>query len=82
MEKDKEIEKIITQKNKEKEEEFIIIKNNIKKNNNLYDDDLYGFISEIEEKLIIEEQIQEKLITLILNSNVIECRKFVIFSSS
>jgi len=47
----------------------------VKKNNNLYDDNLYDIISEIEEKQIVEEQIEDKPMTLILDNNIIQCRK-------
>ena len=76
LEKDKEIEQIITQKNKEKEDKFIIIKNNTKKNIDLYDYNLYDIMEEIEEKQEqIVKKLEEKPMTLILDNNIIECRK-------
>jgi hypothetical protein len=50
IQKEKEIEEIITQNDKEREEQFIIVKNNVKKNNNFYDDNFDNIIGEIEEK--------------------------------
>ena len=70
IQKDKEIEEIITQKNKEKEKQFIIVKNNVNKNNNFYDDNFDDIIKEIE-----VEKTEEKSMTLILDNNIIECRK-------
>jgi hypothetical protein len=72
IQKEKEIEEIVNQK--EKEEQFIIVKNNVK-NNNLYDDNFDYIIDEIEEKEHKNEKVEDKPMTLILDNNIIQCRK-------